>query len=252
MIPFVNDLHTLDTDTLISMFAENNPDYIFINQVSNVTGTILPLTEISSLAREYNAKIIVDGSQSVGLLDINIERDGIDYLIFAGHKNLYSHFGVGGFISREAPKLKPYLYGGTGSDSLNLSMGEIVPVCYEPASPNIIAVASLNESLKWVKKIGLTKISKKKNELCGLMIDGLKNLGCELYLPCEKELHTSVVSFNVSGYTADEVGIILSEDFDIAVRTGYHCAPYVHEFLDTKNCTGTVRASVGYLIQLTI
>ena len=62
-------------------------------------------------------------------------------------------------------------------------------------------------------------------------------------------MHTSVVSFNVPGYHASEVGEVLSQDFDIAVRTGYHCAPLIHSFLNTVEYSGTVRASVGFFNQ---
>ena len=67
-----------------------------------------------------------------------------------------------------------------------------------------------------------------------------------MYLPSDVSNHTSVLSFNVPDYEADEIGIILNEDFDIAVRTGYHCAPFIHTFLNTIETKGTVRVSLGY------
>lgn len=77
------------------------------------------------------------------------------------------------------------------------------------------------------------------------LIDGLQSLNVKMYLP-EKTLHTSVLSFNLDEYEPSEIGTILSEDFDIAVRTGYHCAPWIHDFLNTVDCKGTVRASISY------
>lgn len=246
VLPFDVESHCPNYEKIETMFASNPPDYIFLNQISNVTGTVVPVTEIANLGKLYNALIIVDGSQSVGLLEIDMVKQNIDYLIFAGHKNLYASWGIGGFISRSKPCLNPVIFGGTGTDSLNLSMGNESPVRFEPASPNIIAIASLNSSIKWLKEQGINQISLKKKELVARLIEGLQECDCILYLPNEDVEHTSVVSFNIEGFLAGEVGTILSQDFDIAVRTGYHCAPYIHEFLDTKQFEGTVRVSIGY------
>jgi selenocysteine lyase/cysteine desulfurase len=79
-----------------------------------------------------------------------------------------------------------------------------------------------------------------------ILVEKLKDCDVQLYLPTDMANHTSVLSLNIPEYEADEVGVILNEDFDIAVRTGYHCAPYIHEFLKTVECKGTVRVSLGY------
>ena len=79
-----------------------------------------------------------------------------------------------------------------------------------------------------------------------MLVEGLRKRGGKLYLPKIIENHSSVLSFNIEGYTANEIGTILNQDFDIAVRTGYHCAPYIHDFLGTIAFGGTVRVSVGF------
>lgn len=246
MIPFDPQTHEVDIAELARLFAINPPDYVFLNHVSNVTGTIVPIERIAKMSKDYGAIVIVDGSQSVGLIPIDISNTAIDYLVFAGHKNLYASWGIGGFICNSNYELKPMLSGGTGSDSLNLSMPNSVPHGFEFASPNIIAIASLNASLKWLEQESLEKISHHKNRLMQRLIEGLSGCDVQLYLPTNLINHTSVLSFNISEYVADEVGVILNEDFDIAVRTGYHCAPYAHRFLNTIECKGTVRVSLGY------
>lgn len=245
-LPFNNKTHALDEEKLKTQFEINPPDYVFANHVSNVTGTVIPIKRLFGIAKEYGATSVVDASQSIGLLEINMETDNIDYLIFAGHKNLFASFGIGGFISRHLPGLKPTLTGGTGSNSLDLSMGDMLPVKYEPASPNILAIASLNASLKWLTEVGIETIAKHKNIIIEYLIERLRALNCTLYLPECGVGHTSVVSFNIEGYSASDVGSILSCDYDIAVRTGFHCAPYIHSFLNTMDSGGTVRISVGY------
>lgn len=240
-IPFDPVSQELDEEEMLRKFSLNHPDYVFINHISNVTGTILPVDEISASAKKYGAVVVVDGSQSVGLEKIDLRVQKIDYLIFAGHKNLYASWGIGGFVSNSDYNLHPVLAGGTGSDSLNLSMSG-----FELGSPNIIAIASLKKSLEWINKIGLNTISDHKKQLMDILIDGLKGGPTKTYLPAQIEKHTSVVSFNVDGYTPSEVGMILDQDFDIAVRTGYHCAPLVHKLIGTEETQGTVRASISY------
>ena len=246
-IAFDPETHHWDKMETERMFHSVPPDYVFLNHVSNVTGTILPVEEITELAKCFGATVVVvDGSQSVGLLDYNLRNTAIDFLIFAGHKNLYSSFGIGGWISNSGYKLKAHLAGGTGSDSLNLSMSEDQPVGFEPGSPNIIAIASLNSSLKWLQETGCSTIENKKRLLIKKLICGLSSLPVTTYLPGAGVGHTSVVSFSHPEYESNEIGTILNLDYDIAVRTGYHCAPYIHDFIGTTEQHGTVRVSVGY------
>ena len=246
ILPFDHSSYSIDVDKMQRMFAENPPDYIFLNHISNITGIILPVDIISTCAKEYNATIIVDASQSIGLIETNVKKLGIDYLIFAGHKNLYSSFGVGGFVCNSNTSLVPVLAGGTGSDSLNLSMDNSLPTGFEVGSPNIIAICSLNASLKWLIDTGIEHIAKSKTVLMDNLIYGLREKPIKLYLPESRINHTSILSFNHNDYTSNEVGSILCNEYDIAVRTGYHCVPYIHDIIDTKKFNGTVRISFSY------
>lgn len=243
ILPFDPKSQELDREEVENLFSKNPPDYVFLNHISNVTGAIVPVEDISKLAAKYDAVIIVDASQSAGLEPIDMVKSKIDYVIFAGHKNLYASWGIGGFVSLNSKLLNVALAGGTGSDSLNLSMSNDTPTRYEVGSINIIAVASLNASLKWLKKIGIRNISAKKEHLMNLLVTGLLRQGVKMYLP---QKHSSVLSFNIPDFKADEIGLILSEDFDIAVRAGFHCAPLIHNLINTNETNGTVRVSLGY------
>lgn len=245
-LPFDGKTQKLDSEQMAQDFALNPPDYVFVNHISNVTGAILPVDLITTSAKAYNATVIVDGSQSVGLIDYNLQKSQFDYLIFAGHKNLYASWGIGGFVKNSSHQLIPAFAGGTGSDSLNLSMGYSYPNSFEFGSPNIIAISSLNASLKWLRETGIETISKKKQQLMSRLLEGLRNISADLYVPADGVEHTSVVSFCVPDYEPSEVGAILSGDFDIAVRTGFHCAPFIHALIGTEEKHGTVRVSIGY------
>ena len=243
LLPFDSETQELDKEEAKNLFLQNPPDYVFANHISNVTGAIVPIEEIAELAKQYNAVVVVDASQSAGLKSINMKKANIDYVVFAGHKNLYASWGIGGFVSASDTQLTTTLAGGTGSDSLNLNMASDLPMGFEVGSANIIAISSLNASLKWLKATGMSVIADKKAKLMEYLIQGLRNAGVKMYLPTH---HTSVLSFNVDGYSANDVGTILSEEYDVAVRTGYHCAPYIHDLIDSYPYGGTVRVSVGY------
>jgi selenocysteine lyase/cysteine desulfurase len=243
LLPFDSETQELDKEEAENLFLQNPPDYVFANHISNVTGAIIPIEEIAELAKQYNAVVVVDASQSAGLKSINMKKANIDYVVFAGHKNLYASWGIGGFVSASDTQLTTTLAGGTGSDSLNLNMASDLPMGFEVGSANIIAISSLNASLKWLKATGMSVIAEKKAKLMEYLIHRLRDAGVKMYLPTH---HTSVLSFNIDGYSANDVGTILSEEYDVAVRTGYHCAPYIHDLIDSHPYGGTVRVSVGY------
>lgn len=245
MLPFDNQTQLWNQTETKKLFELDPPDYVFLNHVSNVTGVVVPVSDIAALSKEYGACVIVDASQSMGLINIDMTKSHIDYMIFAGHKNLYASWGVGGFIACSSV-IHPAICGGTGSDSLNLSMTDAYPIGYEAGSPNIIAIASLNASLKWIMSIGVSVIADRKKKLMENLVSGLSRNNVILYLPADLSQHTSVISLNVNGYEPNEVGTILGEEYDIAVRTGFHCAPFVHSLIGTEACLGTVRISLSY------
>ena len=238
---------SLDLSKIAVQFAKQKPDYVFMTHVSNVTGYMLPVKAVSELAHAYKAVVVVDCAQSMGLVDAGLASIGADFSIFAGHKTLYGSFGIGGWAAKNTDMLKPVICGGTGSDSLNQHMPSTLPERFEAASPNIIAVAALNEALKWREALGAGEAEARERFLTMRMLDGLsKNKSIQVYRTEDARAHVGVVSFNHRTYMADELGMILDQDFNISVRAGYHCSPLVHELIGSIPKRGTVRASVGF------
>ncbi len=235
----------IDLDALWYRFSVEKPCCVCVTQVSNVTGYILPVKEIAALAREYGALVVVDGAQSVGLLPVNIGEMGIDFLAFAGHKNLYGPFGIGGFIAQSEYELQTVLTGGTGSDSRNLAMPEKTPGRYEFASPNIGAVAGCLEGIKWVQA-NQKELFRKEEQLTQRLLDRLERIDGVHVCRMAEGKQIGIVSFWIKGYRSEDVGLILDEDYEIAVRCGYHCAAYIHDWLGDIEYGGTIRASVGW------
>ncbi|MBD7914581.1 aminotransferase class V-fold PLP-dependent enzyme [Clostridium sp. Sa3CUN1] len=250
IIPFDNISFELNEEELRIMYSKNEPDLIIMSHVSNVTGYILPIKKCHELAKQYKPINIVDCAQSLGLVEVDIQNEfsECDFIIFAGHKSLYASFGVGGFISLNNDiKLNEVITGGTGSDSTNLEMPFNNEMFFEAGSYNMYAIAGLNAALKWHKNIGCESIYSHEKILTKKLIQGLQEIdGIEIYIPENLENHIGVVSFNLNGYSPQDIGRILSDEHNIAVRTGHHCAPLVGEFLDGYAINGTVRVSIGY------
>lgn len=255
----------LDIDKIGFQFVRKKPDMVIMTHVSNVTGYILPIQEVAKLAKEYDAITVVDGAQALGLVPVSLKRTPVDFYIFAGHKTLYGPFGVGGFIQSCNLKLNPFLKGGTGSASLQLEMPGSDSLLtkqenlmfdaggYEPGSPNIVALAGLHASLEEIlalqeKEGNPAYLLEKEQELSKYLICNLEAIsGVSIYVPqnYENGSHVGIVSFNVDGYQAADIGMILDEDYHIAVRTGYQCAPLIHKHLEVFDFAGVVRASLG-------
>lgn len=240
VIPFDNQTWMVKVEELQNMFALFKPKAVFVSQVSNVTGFEPDYVPIFAQSSKYNAINILDAAQGFGVIPITTKD--INYIVFAGHKSLYGIFGVGGFIKLKNDILQTSIFGGTGSDSLNPNMPEEMPYRYEAGSENIIAIAALNEGAKWVKT---RPIKKHEEELTKYLINELSNnKKVKLYIPKDGNV-LGIVSISVDGYTAQDVADILFEEYEICVRAGYHCAPLVHDFINSKNSYGTVRISIS-------
>ncbi len=239
----INAALEIDLEKMKYEFAKDKPEVVFCTHVSNVTGYILPIKEIFEEAKKYGSINILDSAQSMGLVEIRADLLKVDLIAFAGHKTLYGPFGVGGFINVSGVSLDVFICGGTGSDSLNLEMPDGNESQYEPSSPNIVAIAGLNAALKDINQGYCIKHEK---ELTDYLVDKLASIKeVKMYLPENRTRHVGIVSFVVNGFNSDDIGMILDEDFDIAVRTGYHCAPFIHKYLKDDRTLGTVRIGLG-------
>ncbi len=233
----------IDLEKTKYQFIKDRPKCVCCTHVSNVTGYILPIEKIFQMAKEYEAITVMDAAQSFGLVDIDVRICKADFIVFAGHKTLYGPLGIAGFIDCSVIDLMPFLVGGTGSDSLKLDMPQTKPGRYEAASKDVVAIAGLYEALSVLNQKENFNIEKKLTEYTVTCLKTLKNV--ILYTPESAENHIGVISFNVKNYKSEDIGTILDEEFDIAVRTGYHCAPYVHKYLADELYLGTVRIGLG-------
>ena len=243
ILPVDGETQEINLEKMKYAFIKNRPDYIFLNHVSNVNGYILPVKEIFEEGKKYESINVLDTAQSLGLIEFNAYDYNIDIVAFAGHKCLYGPFGIGGFANISGLNLDPYITGGTGSDSLNLDMPEDSISKYEPASPNIVAIAGLQAALS---VLDVEKNYKTEKELTEYLIEKIREIKkIKILMPENKDHHVGIVSFVMDGYDSNDIGTILDEDYGICVRTGYHCAPYVHDIIKDQKHKGTVRIGLG-------
>ncbi len=239
----INDGYEIDIDKIKYEFSKERPAVVICTHVSNVTGYVLPVTEIFREAKVFNAVCVLDSAQSMGLIPIDVRNMKVDLIAFAGHKTLYGPFGIGGFINVSGVELREFIAGGTGSDSLSLKMPDHPEGKYEAASSNIVSIAGLNAALK---VIDIDNNYKKEKQLTDYLVSEIKKIsGIKTFVPGDNSEYVGIVSFVVNGMDSDDVGTILDEDFDIAVRTGYHCAPYIHDYIGDKKNGGTIRVGIG-------
>lgn len=234
-----------DLEKIKYQFAENKPNIVIVSHASNVCGVVAPIDMICNMSFQYKAVNVIDMCQTAGLIDTDISSDIYDFVVFAGHKTLFAPFGVAGFICNGDIKLKPLIFGGTGANSADYNMPDTIPERFEVGSQNIMAIAGLYAALKWIQETGIENIYLAEKENHRKLLRALEEFdNIKVITPDSKTQSVGVVSCVFDGYGSDNIGQILSGQ-GVEVRTGLHCAPSAHKFLDTIPA-GTVRFSVSY------
>jgi cysteine desulfurase family protein len=219
---------------------------VIINHASNVIGTVQPVEAIGRICREHSIPFAIDASQSAGKVPIDIKQLNIDIVAFTGHKSLLGPTGIGGLYVREGIEIQHTRAGGTGVRSAVRMHLDEYPYRLEYGTGNVVGIAGLHAGLKWIEEKGMDLIHKQEMRLTRMLKDGLSELdGVSLY--CQDDLtdHIAIICFNIDGMEALNVGTLLDGEYDIACRTGLHCAPLVHEQLGTAQIGGAVRIGIG-------
>lgn len=209
---------------------------IFPTAVSNVTGKVLPLRPLAQIAHKNDILFGTDASQAAGHIPIDMKNAEIDYLCTSGHKGLFGIQGSGLLLFRKTPP-SPLLYGGTGTESLNLLQPEIVPEALESGTVATPAIISLCEGIRFLRRNPNNSFYEKS--LVRHAINELKKLkNITLYSSADS---VGTVAFNVQGSHSEEVTSYLSSK-GICVRGGFHCSALAHKKLGTTE-SGVVRVS---------
>ena len=223
-----------------------NTKLVIVNHGSNVIGTIQPVSEIGTICKEASITFAIDSSQTAGVVPINMREMNVDILAFTGHKALMGSTGIGGLYIRKNAELRQTRAGGTGVDSLYPYHLERYPYRMEFGTPNMVGIAALWAGQEWIEKTGIDNIYKHESSLARKFVDGIKDIdGVTLYRCESLDNHLSTISMSIDGMDARDVGTWLDVNYNIAVRTGLHCAPLVHKQVGTLEKHGSVRFSIG-------
>ena len=219
---------------------------IAVDHVSNVSGTIQAIDRLAAVAREAGVLFLLDAAQSAGSHVIDVQAIGIDLLAVPGHKGLFGPQGTGFLYAAPSVALRPLLAGGTGSSSTAEEQPDSMPEGFEAGTHNLPGIAGLKAGVEYVLAHGAPAIGDRERRLVVQAAQRLGDVaGITLYGPADPALRGGVLSFGIAGLDPGSLSFMLDRTFDIAVRSGLHCAPLAHRTLGSFP-DGTVRVSPGW------
>lgn len=249
IISIKND-YTLDYDALERTISEKTR-IVAITHMSNVLGTINDIKLISKMTHDYDAYVVIDGAQSVPHIPVNVKDLDADFLAFSGHKML-GPTGIGALYCREdiLDRADPFLLGGDMIKSVSCKItGECniiwndLPWKYEAGTPNIAGGIGFAEAVRYLERIGMKNVKRHEEELLRYAlkrIDEELSGVIDIYGPSDPRKKGGIISFNIKNHDPHTVAIHLDSE-GIAIRSGFHCAQPLHEYLGLMN--GSARAS---------
>lgn len=215
---------------------------LFVTHVSNVFGTVLPVSKLASLAHAHGILFGVDAAQSGGVFDLNMQTDAVDLLCVPGHKGLFGPMGTGALLFSNRVTPAPLLQGGTGSLSLEKKQPDVLPDKFESGTLNLPGIAGLGAGLRFVNQTGTAAIRSHEAQLITLLREDLSVVsGVRIYDEMRSLQPQTLLSFSVESVPSEEVGSALNR-VGFAVRAGFHCAALAHTMQNSTE-SGTVRVS---------
>ncbi len=233
----------LDIKALEKVVA-TKPALAVMVHASNVNGALMPLDRAAEICARYDVPLLLDAAQSAGVQPILAEARGLGMVACSGHKSLLGPAGVGLLYVRPDLEVSQLIEGGTGSRSEDFNQPEFCPDRYESGTPNLPGLAGLSAGIDFILGEGIDRIREHEIGLATILENKLSEIsGVRVLAPCIRG--TGTVSFVAGSMNPTDIGFILDEAFEIAVRTGLHCAPLAHRTLGTFP-EGSVRVSPGY------
>ena len=225
---------------------QSNTRAIVCTHGSNLTGNLVDIGKIGAIAKAHGLLLVVDASQTAGVIPIDVQEMNIDVLCFTGHKGLLGPQGTGGLYVREGVTVRPLLTGGSGVQSHSKTHPAQMPTALEAGTLNAHGLAGLNAGVAYLLETGIDRIRQKELDLMRAFYEGVKTLpGITVYGDFSGRERCPIVSLNVWDYDSSQVSDALFSEFGIATRPGAHCAPLMHEALGTHQ-RGAVRFSFSH------
>jgi cysteine desulfurase / selenocysteine lyase len=222
---------------------------VAMTHASNVLGTLQPIEDVARLAREADALFLLDAAQTAGVVPIDLKATPIDLLAFPGHKALFGPTGTGALYVGPRAKLRTWREGGTGGDSKSEVQPEELPYALEGGTPNALGISGLSAGIAWVMERGVEASRRHEVALLQRVVDWVEGAGdgWKIAGRWDPETHVGALSLitpNLDDLHPQTFADMLDTSFEIAVRPGLHCSPYIHRTLGTFP-DGTLRLSPG-------
>ncbi|WP_195927624.1 cysteine desulfurase [Lactococcus lactis] len=232
----------LDMDDLRKKIT-NQTKFVSIAHVSNVLGTINPVEEITKIAHEHGAYMVVDGAQSTPHMAIDLQKMDVDFFAFSGHK-MMGPTGIGVLYGKEEllNQFEPIEFGGEMIDFVyeSHSTWTELPWKFEAGTPNIAGAIALGAAIDYIQELGIDQIHQHEIELIDYLMPKLQEIeGLKIYGPKDNVKRGGLIAFNIEGLHPHDVATALDME-GVAVRAGHHCAQPLLNYLETP---ATARAS---------
>ncbi len=216
---------------------------VVVTHASNLTGNVTDIGRVGRWCRRAGALLIVDASQTAGVLPIDMEKDNIDILCFTGHKGLMGPQGTGGICLNKGVAVRPLLSGGSGIMTYSKEHPGVMPTLLEAGTLNGHGIAGLRAALEYIREQGIDSLREKEQRLMQAFYRQVRELpGVRIYGDFETEERAAVVSLNLGDEDSGAVSDYLAQEHEIYTRPGGHCAPLMHMALGTRE-QGAVRFS---------
>lgn len=240
-----DSMHTLDLNSAKEMLK--GAKLLACAHINNVSGAMIPLEDLSALAKAQNVAFLLDGAQSVGCVEMKEVMSQVDFLALSAHKGLLAPMGVGALVIADdfaIERIEPLVFGGTGSLSEEEIQPLFLPDRFESGTPNMHGISGLQAGLEWIKKQGVENIHRHELDLREQLLEGLSGIP-NLKVYRTKGRSGGTLSVDIPSYTLSEIGEILDSQYGICVRVGLHCSPSSHKSLGSFERGGTIRLSPG-------
>ncbi len=239
----VTDSGELDMDAFMALFTHRTR-LVGITHVSNVLGSVNPMSQIIGIAHSHGVPVAVDGAQSVPHIRVNVQELGADFYAFSGHK-IYGPTGIGVLYGRREllEKMPPYQGGGEMIKRVTFDKTTYneLPFKFEAGTPDYVGSIALASALDYVDAIGMDEIAAYERGLCAYALERLNAIP-GMHIIGNATGRSAVISFLVGDIHPSDMGTLLDR-LGIAVRTGHHCA---EPLMDRFGIPGTVRASLAF------
>lgn len=233
------DKHGRISPSEVARSIRKDTKLIVMTHGSNVMGSVINIKGICEIANRRGIFTIIDGAQTAGMFDIDINDMGCDAFAFTGHKGLFGVSGVGGFYIRNPQSILQTKFGGTGIRSQSHSHPEDMPYRFEAGTHNYPGIASIAAGVSYIRSIGTEVAYDNPLLLAHNLCDKLSMIPNVILYNLKPEI--PIVSFNIVGIGCEDVSVLLQAEYNVVSRPGLHCAPLVHEKITQDQ--GCVRLS---------